>query len=665
MRGIARCFLVCALLALTAAGSPAAEYFVDPNHPAADDAGPGMAEAPWLTLGKAASALGPGDTVTIGAGIYREQLHPRSSGAPDAPITYRAARDARVVISGADAVSGWRPATAGMCGDNPHADRIYYADVDWQPPAIFADGARLPMARTPNEGWWVADGGGGAGLADAAHLTGDAGTYVGAGVFYWDVSTTTQALRTVTGFADGTLTVDKPWGYGREAEAGVDRYYLRGRLAFLDRPGEWAAEPQGDGWRLFLWPPEGRDPEELLIEAVRRGRFLIEYGDESHLVFDGLEIRHGADHGIGSWSKGNGHITIRNCHVHHNLGHGLYLRNGTGLRVADCRVNANGNGITCGSVRDLIVEGCDVAHNDYDGVVVSHDSADVFVRRNFIRGHTRWGHPDNMQLHNGVSNIRIRENVLLDGGQALMMQGVTDGGLAGNLIVGAQAYAVILGHDSVKRFTVDHNTIALCGYGAVTSSEGAHTVTNNVLAPGCGVALSSRDAAGLSSDRNLFMGYGGTLLAVGGIWTPDLSEHQQHTGLDAASLQAVPGFVNAPKVHGVMDNRRLADCTRSRLYLRTPASGFAVGDTVEIGFSGTFREVSAVGEDFIEIGPALPALPEKAVLILNWGDGSDTALDFRHRPGSPARAAGIGHGLPVGNLRDVRAVLDTLRSVER
>jgi parallel beta-helix repeat protein len=658
------------LLLVIGPAAQAAEYFVDRAHPSARDAGPGTADAPWQSLGKAASALQPGDTATIASGIYREQVSPGRSGTPNAPITYRAAPGARVVVSGADAVTGWQPGSAETCPGNPHFADIYYADIDWRPPALFADGVLLPMARTPNEGWWVADGGGLAGLSDAAHLTADPATYIGAEVFWWDVDTTSQIVHTVTASDGATLTMNEAWGYGREVEAGKDRYYLRGRLAFLDRPGEWAVEPRGDGFRLFLWPPDGSDPNDLPVEATHRGRFLVEYGDKDYLVFDGLEVCQGAGHGIGSWTRDSTGITIRNCDVHDNLGNGIYLRFGSGLRVTGCRVTHNGNGITGGTVRDVIVEGCDVAHNDFDGVVFSHDSQDVVIRHNLIRGHNRWGHPDNIQLHNGLSNIRIEENVLFDGGQALMMQETTDGVLARNLIVGAEAYAIIPGHNSVERFTIDHNTIALCGWGAVNSSNGTHTVTSNILAPGQGSALSSRDATGLTSARNLFWGYpdGGSLFAVGGIWTPDLAKHQEHTGLDAASLQGAPGFVSAPKIHGVMDNGRLAECTRSRLYLRTPASAFAVGDRAEVGFDGVIRDVTAVAEGYIEVSPELRELPEKAVLVLNWGDGSSTALDFRLRPDSPARGAGaagsdIGCPLAIADLRDAEAVLAALKAL--
>jgi hypothetical protein len=291
--------------------------------------------------------------------------------------------------------------------------------------------------------------------------------------------------------------------------------------------------------------------------------------------------------------------------------------------------------------------------------VFSHDSHHITIRRNFIHGHDRWGHPDNIQFHNGVSEMRVEENVLLDGGQALMMEGVKSGTLVGNLIVGTDAFAVILGHDTVADFTVDRNTIALTGWGAVASTKGHHVITHNLLCPGPGVGLSRDDAAGLESDYNLFWkrpGYGGSLVAVAKKWPKLLPEHQQHTGLDRHSLSADPLFMNAPVFHAAMDSKRLVECTRSRLYLRSDATLFQPGDLVEVKFDGRQRRVTQVGKDFIELDPPLDALPEKGSLVLNWQRNTNLALDFRRREGSPAQRAGangadIGAALAVPDAR--------------
>jgi len=92
IRGL--CLLWLMLLVAAAGPAEAAEYFVSP---AGSDAAPGSVEAPWRTLQHAVEQVGPGDVITVEAGVYagcRIQV----SGQPGAPITLRAAPGARVVI---------------------------------------------------------------------------------------------------------------------------------------------------------------------------------------------------------------------------------------------------------------------------------------------------------------------------------------------------------------------------------------------------------------------------------------------------------------------------------------------------------------------------------------------------------------------------------------
>jgi len=85
-------------------------YVVAQTHPAASDEGPGTAERPWRTIGRAARQMRPGDAVRIHAGVYRETVAPLRGGTgEDARITYAAAPGERVVVTGADPVpDGWR-----------------------------------------------------------------------------------------------------------------------------------------------------------------------------------------------------------------------------------------------------------------------------------------------------------------------------------------------------------------------------------------------------------------------------------------------------------------------------------------------------------------------------------------------------------------------------
>ena len=75
------------------------------------DEADGSAEAPFRTINRAARAAGPGDTVLVRAGVYREWVNPPRGGTAEAPITFQAAVGPDgsfepVTITGAEVVTG-------------------------------------------------------------------------------------------------------------------------------------------------------------------------------------------------------------------------------------------------------------------------------------------------------------------------------------------------------------------------------------------------------------------------------------------------------------------------------------------------------------------------------------------------------------------------------
>jgi len=90
-------------------------FEVAQKNPLAGDDGDGSREHPWKTIAKAAEKAGPGDTVMIRDGIYREAVVARTSGTARSPIIFEAAPGAHVVLTGADHLTGWQP----VPGDRP------------------------------------------------------------------------------------------------------------------------------------------------------------------------------------------------------------------------------------------------------------------------------------------------------------------------------------------------------------------------------------------------------------------------------------------------------------------------------------------------------------------------------------------------------------------
>src|SRR5215469_11494429 len=70
----------------------------------------GSEDSPLRTITRAAELAGPGDTVLVHGGEYREWVRPRRGGLSDARrITYQAAPGEDVVIKGSERVTGWDP----------------------------------------------------------------------------------------------------------------------------------------------------------------------------------------------------------------------------------------------------------------------------------------------------------------------------------------------------------------------------------------------------------------------------------------------------------------------------------------------------------------------------------------------------------------------------
>ena len=646
-----------AALILTSPAAFAAEYTVDRAAENASDANPGTAAEPWLTIDHAANAAEPGDVVLVKPGIYREHVSIRVSGEPGNPIAFRAIEEdgKRAVVSGADAVEGWQPCSAETAAGNPNSMSIRYADIDWRPTRLSEDGAQLTLAREPNESWWVAESGDTHTLQDRAHLNADLGELVGGSAWFWDVDTTSHGSRRITASdpATGTLTFENEIYGDRVVDPGKDRYYLRDRVQLIDRPGEWAVHEVGDTFRLFVWPLSDENPSERLFEASRRARFVIELGGAKHIVLDGFEVRQGQGHGIGSWTEGSEDVRIENCHVHHNDSDGIHIRNTPGGVIRGNLVTHNWLGVSAGCGGGL-VEGNDIGWNEMDGLRVGADN--VTVRRNYLHDHTLWGHADNFQLFGGIEGMVFEENLLVNGGQQMMMEGTSGGKLIGNMIVGCEAYAVIFGHGNADDYDVIGNTVALSGYGVMNLSGTGYRIRDNVFASGhSGPLYGFGPDQQATSDHNLLwhgLGIADQPLVYNRNWHGTWDWYRGESGQDAHSDYADPKFRNAPVFFQQMEGGRLLEFTRERIYLRGGTESYAVGDIVEFDFNGVARKVTSVGEDYIDFEPALDALPNKAGVVSNWKANENLTLDFRLSDDSPGRGMSSDGG-DVGSSIDI------------
>ena len=163
-------------------------FYVDQQHPAADDTNDGTEERPLKTVNAAAQRLKAGEKVIIKQGVYREQVVPQQGGtSPRDMIAYEAAPGHSVILCGSVVLSptdfeksqGWYfPPTNGLRptvwqisrtpewfqGYNPFAMTNILHDLTWldykrakmtshfkRRGMLFIDGQPVPQVMTPKE----------------------------------------------------------------------------------------------------------------------------------------------------------------------------------------------------------------------------------------------------------------------------------------------------------------------------------------------------------------------------------------------------------------------------------------------------------------------------------------------------------------------------------
>lgn len=271
----ARTMILLALVLLPGGLVSAAEYSVAQGNPRAADTNPGTVDAPWKTLARACEVAGAGDTVTVGAGVYRETLAPRNSGEAGKPLRFVAAPGAKVVLSGAEPVTGaWQP----------YQGSIYRLQTPLKFIQLFVDGKMMLEARWPNASLSDlmvmnrARAGEATGYETLADPNLPAGDWNGAVVLLWPGSEWVNMTRRVADYQPGksfrfdvTTEQQKKDIYHKEdpykPRAG-NPYVLVGSLAGLDSPGEWFLD-EASG-TLYLWAPDGKSPATHRVEAKQR-----------------------------------------------------------------------------------------------------------------------------------------------------------------------------------------------------------------------------------------------------------------------------------------------------------------------------------------------------------------------------------------------------------
>jgi len=263
---------------------------------------------PWDSnaTGQAAACRGVHTYVFKRGTYYRGTLRAQGSGQPGSPIRLTSDPSwgtGEAVLCGSVRITGpWQKGAQNR--DIPNRNRVWFTDLDFAPRCVWLVNGqqvtRIPLARMPNwkvsdpedvkKEWWFWDNPGnpyfnltmpredGRGeLAmgrDTKHITGPKDLYMGAIIwaeFGWVDGTPYPSY--VRGF-DASRNALGFEGYLGSAKSRVicryHRYYLEDKPQYLDdEDGEFWFEKRGNGGRLHVILPGGRDPNEAVVEAAK------------------------------------------------------------------------------------------------------------------------------------------------------------------------------------------------------------------------------------------------------------------------------------------------------------------------------------------------------------------------------------------------------------
>ena len=452
------------LAVLLGAGLAAAQtYYVATT---GSDAGPGTGGQPFRTMQRAAEVMSPGDKCLVRAGVYRETVRPTRSGEEGRPITFAAAPGARVVVSGADPITGWQP----------EAGKIHRAAAPWAFDQLFVDGRMMNLARWPNApldpmrpAWAEAGKGSGPGLIvdpklPALKLEGAlAHILPGARWVSW---TRPVGKYDAAGHA---LHVEQNWsGDSVYAVGPGTRYYLFGRRELLDAPGEWHLDREEGVVRL--WAPGGDHPGRHRVEAKRR-ELAFDLSGREHVQLEGFRIfaatislRDAVDcRVVDCHLRYASHFT--DCQGWGFPASGIMISGHDNLLADSSVTYSAGNGVMLGGERNEM-RNCLVRDADY----MATDCGAVWAegRGHAIRGNTLSHTGRSVLLHRTLRAGRIEYNDMHHAGLLTSDLGITycygtDGEgtvIAYNLVHDNQAEGCGVGiylDNGSSRFIVHHN----------------------------------------------------------------------------------------------------------------------------------------------------------------------------------------------------------------
>lgn len=352
--------------------------------------------------------------VVLAEGVYR-LTGPLAFDARDGGVTWRAADGAEVVISGGVKLTGWKQLEDG----------VWFAALPGgvRPRELFVNGTRAVRARHPDEGFLR--------IGRAAEDNRSGFTFTPGDfplpedvsnvelVFLHDWSSSRIPVESIDP-ETGWLRTAHPVGPGANHYRITHyephpRYWLEGARAFLNRPGEWWADPEAGV--MHYRPRPGQDPASIDAVVPVAAQLLEIRGDRGgagpvrDLAFQGLTFAHcawplpeggyaagqAAFHERRDGTAGNelrqatppavrvdhaDGIAFRNCRFAHLGGSAVWIREWCADAVFESNVieDVSGNGLMVGEDRTRKVD-----NRPWTGAAPEQATARVRVTGNRVR----------------------------------------------------------------------------------------------------------------------------------------------------------------------------------------------------------------------------------------------------------------------------------------
>jgi len=297
-------------------------YYVSPS---GSNNNNGSFFSPFKTINFALSkAKKPGDTVYLRAGTYRELATFPFSGTAASPIVLTAYNNEQAVISGTDVYDTlkWTPVTVGkkFIYQAAYSGNVFEQLYFKGKPMVQA---RWPNLKTDSLGNWNfwdssrwANAGNGSDYGTIVDATPN--SLASSGLYAKDALAVLNVghqfytyTRKVLDHFPGTSTFTYPQdlGFSTNQPFNDDRYYLVGKLDFLDAPGEWFNDTINQ--ILYFYPIDGQNPGISGGVEIKTRNFGLQANSKNYLVIQNITFW-GTAFQFNSLNKGCNNLVFKN-----------------------------------------------------------------------------------------------------------------------------------------------------------------------------------------------------------------------------------------------------------------------------------------------------------------------------------------------------------------